>query len=179
MAKDVELNVIAKTTPGFTGADLENLLNEAALLSVRNGKKEVDMEELRRAFVKVGVGTEKKSRVISNKEKNITAYHEAGHAILHELLSELDPVHIISIIPTGRAGGYTMPLPGEDLMYLSKKTMEQEIVALLGGRAAEFIVLKDITTGASSDIERSTAMARSMVMKYGMSDSFRSDTIWR
>lgn len=169
-AKDVNLEVVAKTTSGFTGADLENLLNEAALLTARSNKKEIDMEEIQRAFVKVGIGTEKKSRVINEKEKLITAYHEGGHAILFEVLSELDPVHSISIIPTGMAGGYTMPLPGEDKMYLSKKTMEQEIISFLGGRAAEYIVFDDVTTGASNDIERATAMARSMVMKYGMSD---------
>lgn len=170
LAKDVDLEVVAKTTSGFTGADLENLLNEAALLSARVGKKEIDMEEIQKAFVKVGIGTEKKSRVIKEKEKLITAYHEGGHAILFELLSELDPVHSISIIPTGMAGGYTMPLPGDDKMYVTKKTMEQEIISFLGGRAAELIVLKDVTTGASNDIERATLMARNMVMKYGMSD---------
>lgn len=170
IADDVDLRVIAQTTSGFTGADLENLLNEAALLSARENKKSIDMVEIRKAFVKVGIGTEKKSRVISDKEKRITAYHESGHAILHELLSELDPVHSISIIPTGMAGGYTMPLPGEDKMYMSKMYMEQEIVALLGGRAAEYIIIGDVTTGASNDIERATATARNMVTKYGMSD---------
>lgn len=170
IGEDVDLQVIAQTTSGFTGADLENLLNEAALLSARSNKKEIDMEELRLAFVKVGLGTEKKSRVISEKERTITAYHEAGHAIIHEILEELYSVHIISIIPTGRAGGYTMPLPGEDKSYISKKNMEQEIVALLGGRAAEELVLNDITTGASNDIERATAIARGMVTRYGMSN---------
>lgn len=166
----VDLKVVAQTTAGFTGADLENLLNEAALLSARHGKKAIDMEELQKAFVKVGIGTEKKSRVISQKEKLITAYHEGGHAILFEVLSELDPVHSISIIPTGMAGGYTMPLPGEDRMYVTKLQMEQEIISFLGGRAAELIVMKDVTTGASNDIERATALARNMVTKYGMSD---------
>lgn len=169
-ADDVDLNVVAKTTSGFTGADLENLLNEAALLSARHGKKKIDMSEIQQAFIKVGIGTEKKSRIISEKEKRITAYHESGHAILFEVLSELDPVHSISIIPTGMAGGYTMPLPGEDKMYITKKSMEQEIISFLGGRAAEYIIFKDVTTGASNDIKRATAMARSMVMKYGMSD---------
>ena len=169
-APDVDLSIVAKTTAGFTGADLENLLNEAALLSARNGKKAIDMEEIQKAFIKVGVGMEKKNRVISPKEKLVTAYHESGHAILFEVLSELDPVHSISIIPTGFAGGYTMPLPGEDRMYVTKKHMEQEIISLLGGRAAEYIVLKDVTTGASNDIERATAIARNMVTKYGMSD---------
>ncbi len=169
-AEDVDLSVVAKTTAGFTGADLENLLNESALMTARDGKKQIDMEEIQKAFIKIGVGTEKKNRVIKPKEKLVTAYHEAGHAILFEVLSELDPVHSISIIPTGFAGGYTMPLPGEDKMYATKKSMEQEIVSLLGGRAAEFIVLKDVTTGASNDIERATAIARNMVTKYGMSD---------
>ena len=170
LSPDVDLKVIAQTTAGFTGADLANLLNEAALLAARGNKKSIDMEELQRAFIKVGIGMEKKTKVISEKEKNITAYHESGHAILFEVLSELDPVHSISIIPTGMAGGYTMPLPGEDKMYMTKLQMEQEIISFLGGRAAEFIVLKDVTTGASNDIERATALARSMVTKYGMSD---------
>jgi len=170
IADDVDLGVIAHSTSGFTPADLENLLNEAALLAARVGKTKIDMEELRKAFVKVGVGAEKKSKVISEKDKIMTAYHEGGHAIIFEMLPELDPVHIISIIPTGMAGGYTMPMPGEDKSYLSKKFMEQRIVALLGGRAAEELIMNDITTGASNDIERATGMARSMVTKYGMSD---------
>lgn len=171
-ADDVSFEVVAKTTAGFTGADLENLLNEAALLTAKAGKKKIDMEEIQKAFVKVGIGTEKKSRIISEKEKLITAYHESGHAILFEVLEKCDPVHSVSIIPTGMAGGYTMPLPGEDKMYMTKGEMEDEIISFLGGRAAEEIVLKDVTTGASNDIERATAMARSMVMKYGMSDKF-------
>ena len=170
LAPEVDLKVIAQTTAGFTGADLANLLNEAALLTARDGKKQIDMEEIQKALIKIGVGTEKKTRVISEKEKYITAYHEGGHAILFEVLSELDPVHSISIIPTGMAGGYTMPLPGEDKMYMTKMMMEQEIVSLLGGRAAEELVIKDITTGASNDIERATALARSMVTQYGMSE---------
>lgn len=170
LADEVDLKVVAQTTAGFTGADLANLLNEAALLTARHEKKAIDMEELQKALIKIGVGTEKKTRVISEKEKYITAYHESGHAILFEVLSELDPVHSISIIPTGMAGGYTMPLPGEDRMYRTKLYMEQEIVSLLGGRAAEAIVIKDVTTGASNDIERATAMARSMVTQYGMSE---------
>lgn len=172
LSDDVDLNVVAKTTSGFTGADLENLLNEAALLTARAGKKKIDMKEIQAAFVKVGIGTEKKSRVISEKEKLITAYHESGHAILFEKLEKCDPVHSVSIIPTGMAGGYTMPLPGEDKMYVTKGQMYDEIISFLGGRAAEEIVLKDITTGASNDIERATAMARNMVMKYGMSEKF-------
>ena len=170
MASEVDLKVVAQTTAGFTGADLANLLNEAALLTARDGKKKIDMEEIQKALIKIGLGTEKKTRVISEKEKYITAYHEGGHAILFEVLSELDPVHSISIIPTGMAGGYTMPLPGEDRMYMTKMMMEQEIISLLGGRAAEELVIKDITTGASNDIERATSMARDMVTKYGMSE---------
>lgn len=168
--QEVDLKVVAQTTAGMTGADLSNLLNEAALLSARDGKKTITMEFIQRALIKIGVGTEKKTRVISEKEKYITAYHESGHAILFEVLSELDPVHSISIIPTGMAGGYTMPLPGEDKMYMTKLYMEQEIISLLGGRAAEALVIKDVTTGASNDIERATAMARGMVTQYGMSD---------
>ena len=170
MASEVDLKVVAQTTAGFTGADLANLLNEAALLTARDGKKKIDMAEIQKALIKIGVGTEKKTRVISEKEKYITAYHEGGHAILFEVLSELDPVHSISIIPTGMAGGYTMPLPGEDRMYMTKMMMEQEIISLLGGRAAEELVIKDITTGASNDIERATSMARDMVPKYGLSE---------
>ena len=171
-AKEVDFEIVAKTTAGFTGADLENLLNEAALHTARDGKKEIDMEEIQKAFVKVGIGTEKKSRIISEKEKLITAYHESGHAILFEVLEKCDPVHSVSIIPTGMAGGYTMPLPGEDRMYMTKGQMQDEIISFLGGRAAEELVLKDVTTGASNDIERATALVRSMVMKYGMSDKF-------
>lgn len=172
LADDVDLNVVAKTTSGFTGADLENLLNEAALLTARSGKKKIDMQEIQQAFVKVGIGTEKKSRIISEKEKLITAYHESGHAILFEKLEKCDPVHSVSIIPTGMAGGYTMPLPGEDKMYITKGQMQHEIISFLGGRAAEEIVIKDVTTGASNDIERATAIVRSMIMKYGMSEKF-------
>ncbi len=167
---NVDLRVIAQTTPGFTGADLENLMNESALLTARENKRAIDMDEIQKALIKITVGTEKKSYVVSSKERRITAYHEAGHAIIHEVLSEIDPVHSISIIPTGRAGGYTMSLPGEDTMYLTKTAMHQEIVALLGGRAAEEIIIGDITTGASNDIERATKIARNMVTKYGMSD---------
>lgn len=170
LQEDVDLRVVAQTTPGFTGADLENLMNESALLTARENKRAIDMEEVQRALIKISVGTEKKSHVVSGKERRITAYHEAGHAVLHEVLDEIDPVHSISIIPTGRAGGYTMPLPGEDTMYVTKTWMHQEIVALLGGRAAEEIVIGDITTGASNDIERATNIARNMVTKYGMSD---------
>jgi cell division protease FtsH len=171
LSRHVDMRVVAQTTAGFTPADLENLLNEAALLAARHSKKEIDMDDLRKAFVKVGIGTEKKSRVISEKERRITAYHEAGHAILFEVLSEIDPTYMISVIPTGMAGGYTMPLPGEERGYITKKYMEQTITSLLGGRAAECIVLQDITTGAANDIERATSIARSMVMKYGMTET--------
>lgn len=170
LGSDVDLSVVAKTTSGFTGADLENLLNEAALLAARENKKEIDMADLRKAFVKVGIGTEKKSRVISEEDKRITAYHEAGHAIIFEVMPKLDPVHIISIIPTGMAGGYTMPLPDDERGYISKEYMKQDLVAFFGGRAAEELIIKDITTGASNDIERATNLARQMVTKYGMSD---------
>ncbi|MCL2620551.1 MAG: ATP-dependent zinc metalloprotease FtsH [Defluviitaleaceae bacterium] len=169
LGKDVDLEAIASLTSGFTGADLENLLNEAALLAARDNKTEMDMSDVRRAFIKVAVGTEKKSRVVSKKDKRATAYHEAGHGIAMEALSELDPVHQLSIIPTGMAGGYAMPLPKEEL-YLTKKKMEQKIVMLMAGRAAEFMITNDVTSGASSDIQRATQIARDMVMKYGMSD---------
>ncbi len=170
LSDDVNLKETARTTAGFTGADLENLINEAAIFAARSDKKVIEQADLRRAFVKVGIGTEKKSRVISDKEKKITAYHEAGHAIIHHVLPEIDSVHSISIIPTGMAGGYTMPLPGEDQMYMTKSKMLCEIAALLGGRAAEKLILDDITTGASNDIERATGIARDMVVRYGMSD---------
>ena len=170
LSDNVNLQEVAQTTAGFTGADLENLVNEAAIYAAREDKKVIEQEHMRQAFIKVGIGTEKRSRVISEKEKRITAYHEAGHAIIHHVLEEIDSVHSISIIPTGFAGGYTMPLPKADQMYLTKKKMEQEIVALLGGRAAEQLVLDDVTTGASNDIERATGIARNMVVRYGMSD---------
>ena len=170
VGKSVDLKVVAQTTAGATPADLENLVNEAALLAARDNKTEIEMEHFRKAFIKMGIGTEKKSRVISEKERRITAYHEAGHALLFEVLEEKDPTYIVSIIPTGRAGGYAMPLPGEnDESYRTKRRMEQDIIASLGGRAAEEIVLDDITTGASADIQNVTAVARAMVTKYGMS----------
>lgn len=164
----VDLEEVAKTTSGFTGAQLENLLNEAAIISAKAGKQTISMEEIRKAFIKVGVGTEKKSRVISLEERSITAYHEAGHAIVTEMLNLMDSVHIISIIPTGGAGGYTMHLP-VDKGYFSKNYLMQEIMVLFGGRIAEEIIFGDITTGASSDIERASKIARGMVTKYGMS----------
>ena len=170
LGEDVDLEAVARTTSGFTPADLENLMNEAAIYAARSSRKFIAMEDIQRAFVKVGIGTEKKSRVISEKEKNITAYHEAGHAVIQQVLPLLDPVHSISIIPTGMAGGYTMFLSEDDTMYLSKKQMEQEIVSLLGGRVAEELKIGDVTTGASNDIERASGMARAMVTKYGMSD---------
>ncbi|MGL6173479.1 MAG: ATP-dependent zinc metalloprotease FtsH [Cellulosilyticaceae bacterium] len=168
--EEVDLKVIARTTAGFTGADLANLMNEAALLTARHNKRAIDMEEVQKAFIKITVGTEKKSHLVSDKEKRITAYHEVGHALIHEVLPNLDPVHSVSIIPTGFAGGYTMPLPTEDKMYMTKSRMINEIISLLGGRAAEQIVFGDITTGASNDIERATQIARDMVTKYGMSE---------
>ena len=171
IAPDVSFKTVAQTTAGFTPADLENLLNESALLAARENKLTIDMESVRKAFIKMGIGTEKKSRVISEKERRMTAYHEAGHAICHEILPELDSTYMVSVIPTGQAGGYVMPLPGEDRFTMSKSYMEQYIVSLLGGRAAEALVLKDITTGASNDIERATNMARNMVMKFGMSET--------
>ena len=170
LGEDVDLKVVAQSTPGFTPADLENLMNEAAIFAARAERRFIIMEDIQKAVIKVGVGTEKKSRVISQREKNITAVHEAGHAILQHVLPELDPVHSISIIPTGMAGGYTMHLPGEDTMFITKKKMEMEIVSLLGGRVAEEMEIGDVTTGASNDIQRATAMARNMVMKYGMSE---------
>ncbi|MBC7961255.1 MAG: ATP-dependent zinc metalloprotease FtsH, partial [Vallitaleaceae bacterium] len=170
LAEDVNLKELAQTTAGFTGADLENLLNEAAIYAARQNAKIINQSHLRRSFVKVGIGTEKRSRVISNKEKRITAFHEAGHAIIQHALPETNPVHSISIIPTGMAGGYTMSIPEQDEMYMTKKKMEQEIIVLLGGRVAEKLVLDDITTGASNDIERATAISRNMVVRYGMSD---------
>ncbi|WP_278286534.1 ATP-dependent zinc metalloprotease FtsH [Eubacterium sp. OM08-24] len=168
LAPDVKLKTIAKTTAGFTGADLENLLNEAALLAARKNKKAITMDEIEEATIKVVVGAEKKTRVMSDKEKKLTAYHEAGHAICFHELATQDPVHEISIIPRGMAGGYTMPLPSEDKSYNSRTEMLEDIVVCLGGRVAEAIILDDISTGASNDIEKATKTARDMVTKYGM-----------
>lgn len=168
LAPDVNLKTIAKTTAGFTGADLENLLNEAALLAARKDKKAITMDEIKEATVKVVVGAEKKSKVMSEKEKKLTAYHEAGHAILFDKLETQGPVHEISIIPTGMAGGYTMPLPSEDKSYNSRRGMYEDIVVSLGGRVAEELIMDDISTGASNDIEKATKTARAMVTKYGM-----------
>ena len=171
LEKDVDLSVIAKTTAGFTGADLANLLNEAALLAARKSKHLIGMKELEEAMVKVIVGPHKKSKVISDKSKKLTAYHEAGHAVASFFLPGHDEVHQISIIPAGRAGGYTLYLPKEDRDYMSKGDMENELVSLLGGRVAEKLTLDDISTGASNDIQRATDIARSMVTKYGMSEA--------
>ena len=170
LAPDVELRTIAKSTAGFTGADLENLLNEAALLAARKDLKAITMREVEEATIKVVVGTEKKSRVMTDKEKKLTAYHEAGHAIATYFCPTQDPVHQISIIPRGMAGGFTMSLPSEDRSYRSRKEMLEEIVVLLGGRVAESLILEDISTGASNDIERATNLVFSMITKYGMSE---------
>ena len=171
LGEDVDLRQIAKTTAGFTGADLENLLNEAAIEAARQERGFILQADIKSAFIKVGIGAEKKSKVISDKEKKITAYHESGHAILFHVLPDMDPVYTISIIPTGMgAAGYTMPLPDNDEIFNTKGQMLQDTMTLLGGRVAEEIIFGDVTTGASNDIKRATATSRSMVMKYGMSD---------
>ncbi|POP31810.1 ATP-dependent metallopeptidase FtsH/Yme1/Tma family protein [Lactonifactor longoviformis] len=171
LGDDVNLKEIAQTTAGFTGADLENLINEAAILAAKKERAYIVQADLKESFVKVGIGSEKKSRIISEKEKRITAYHEAGHAILFHLLPDVGPVHTISIIPTGMgAAGYTMPLPEKDEMFNTKNQMLQHIVVDLGGRVAEELVFKDVTTGASQDIKQATKLARAMVTKYGMSE---------
>ncbi|WP_300565982.1 ATP-dependent zinc metalloprotease FtsH [uncultured Acetatifactor sp.] len=172
LAEDVDLKQLAQTTAGFTGADLENLMNEAAINAAKKGKGFVAEEDVEKAFVKVGIGAEKKSRVVSDKERRITAYHEAGHAILFHVLPDVGPVYTVSIIPTGAgAAGYTMPLPDKDEMFLTKGQMLQEIMVSLGGRIAEQIIFQDITTGASSDIKKATKVARRMVTRFGMSDN--------
>ena len=171
LEENVDLEEIAKLTAGFTGADLENLTNEAALLAVKRRKKNIGIEELRESITKVSVGPAKKSRVISEADKKLTAYHEAGHAVAMRYLKHSDPVQEISIIPRGMAGGYTMPLPNEDKMYVTKEKLKDKMVELLGGRVAEKLILGDISTGAQNDIERATSIAKSMVMKYGMSDN--------
>jgi len=171
LGEDVDLKEIARTSAGFTGADLENLMNEAAIYAAKAKRAYIMQEDIRRAFIKVGIGEEKKSRIISEKEKKITAYHEAGHAILFHVLPDMGPVHTISVIPTGMgAAGYTMPLPGEDEMFNSKKKMLQNIIVDFGGRVAEELIFGDVTTGASKDIKQATQMARAMVTQYGMSD---------
>ena len=172
LGDDVNLEHIAQTTAGFTGADLENLLNEAAIVAAKEDRKYVCQSDINKAFIKVGIGSEKKSKIISDKEKKITAYHEAGHAILFHVLPEVGPVYTVSIIPTGvGAAGYTMPLPDKDDMFLTKGRMEQDIMVSLGGRIAEEIIFDDITTGASSDIRKATKEARMMVTMYGMSEN--------
>ena len=172
LAEDVDLKQVAQTTAGFTGADLENLLNEAAINAAKKGKGFVAQEDIKKAFVKVGIGAEKKSRIISDEEKRITAYHEAGHAILFHVLPDVGPVYTVSIIPTGGgAAGYTMPLPEKDEMFLTRGRMLQEIMVSLGGRIAEEVIFKDITTGASSDIKKATKVARRMVTRFGMSEN--------
>ncbi|KAJ52748.1 cell division protease FtsH [Clostridium tetanomorphum] len=170
ISPEVKLDVLAKRTPGFTGADLENLMNESALLAVRKDKKEIGMEELEEAVTRVIAGPEKKSRVIDEDDRRLTAYHEAGHAVVMKLLPYADPVHQISIVPRGMAGGYTMHLPEKDSSYMSRSKLEDEIVGLLGGRVAEKLIIGDISTGAKNDIERATTIARKMVMDYGMSE---------
>ena len=171
LAEDVDLKKVAQTTAGFTGADLENLLNEASIVAAKENRTYIIQKDIEKAFIKVGLGVEKKSRVISDKEKRITAFHEAGHAILFHVLPDVDPVHMISIIPTGLgAAGYTMPLPEKDEMFLTKSHMLQDIMVSLGGRIAEEIVFNDITTGASNDIQKATKTARNMVTRYGMSE---------
>ena len=169
-AEDVDMKLIAKNTSGFVGADLENLLNEAALLAARQDHKAIEQKDIEDAMVKVTMGPEKRTRVRSDKEKRLVAYHEAGHAVVSKFLPTQDPVHEISIIPRGMAGGYTMYRPSEDKSFISKTEMEEQIISLLGGRVAEEIVIKDISTGASNDIERATAIAKSMITKYGMNE---------
>ncbi len=172
LAEDVDLKQVAQTTAGFTGADLENLMNEAAIQAAKDERAYLTQEDIKKSFIKVGIGAEKKSRIISDKEKKITAYHEAGHAILFHVLPDVGPVYTVSIIPTGvGAAGYTMPLPERDNMFATKSRMMQDIMVSLGGRIAEDMIFGDITTGASSDIKRATKVARSMVTKFGMSEN--------
>ena len=172
LAEDVDLDEVARMTQGFTGADIENLMNESAILAAKQNRQYILMDDIRQSFVKVGIGQEKKSRIVSEKEKKITAYHEAGHAILFHLLPDVGPVHTVSIIPTGMgAAGYTMPMPDEDNMFMTRGEMLQDITVSLGGRVAESLVFDDITTGASSDIKKATQTARDMVVRYGMSES--------
>ncbi len=172
LAEDINLEQVAQTTAGFTGADLENLLNEAAIAAAKEGRAFIKQDDITKSFIKVGIGTEKKSRIVSDKEKRITAYHEAGHAILFHVLPDVGPVYTVSVIPTGvGAGGYTMPLPNKDEMFLTKGKMLQSIMVSLGGRIAEELIFDDITTGASSDIKKATQVARKMVTKFGMSEN--------
>ena len=170
LAKDVKVDVLAKRTPGFTPADIENIMNEAAILTARKKEKQIHMETIEEAITKVMVGVAKKSRVISAKDRKLTAYHEAGHAICMHVLEHVSPVHQVTIIPRGRAGGFTEPLPQEDQMYGTKNEMKETIIMALGGRVAEELIMDDISTGASNDLERVTSIARAMVTKYGMSE---------
>ncbi len=176
LASDVDLSVLAKTTVGFSGADLENLMNEAALAAARKNQSEITMTDLEESIMKVVAGPEKKSRKVPDRARKLTAFHEAGHAVVSKMLPTQDRVHQVSIIPRGRAGGYTLSLPQEDTYYKSKTEMTEEIISLLGGRVAEQLVLKDISTGASNDIERATNIAKSMVTKYGMSEKLGART---
>jgi cell division protease FtsH len=170
LSKEVDLKVLAKRTPGFTGADIENMMNEAAILAARKNAREIDMPEIEEAITRVIAGPEKKSRVITEKDKRLVAFHEAGHAVVAKMLPNADPVHQVSIIPRGQAGGYTLTLPKEDKNYVSRSELEDEITMLLGGRVAEHLILKDISTGASNDLQRASQIARKMVTEYGMSD---------
>lgn len=177
IAEDVELSVLARRTPGFTGADLENLMNEAALLSARRNKKKIEMPELEEAITRVIAGPEKKSRVMTERERRLVAYHEAGHAVVAHLLPTVDPVHEVSIIPRGRAGGYTMILPKEDRFFMGKSELMDQVTHLLGGRVSEELVLNEVSTGAQNDLERATQIARKMVMEYGMSENIGPMTL--
>ena len=171
LADDVDLRRVSQTTSGFTGADLENLMNEAAILAARSDRNFIRQSDIDKAFIKIGIGAEKRSKVVSEKDKRITAYHETGHAILFHVLPEVGPVHTVSIIPTGNgAGGYTMPLPERDDLYMTRRRMLENIMVSLGGRIAEELVFDDITAGASHDIKQATAIARAMVTQYGMSE---------
>ena len=171
LGDDVDLENIARTTAGFTGADLENLMNEAAIWAAKSGRTYIQQQDIQQAFIKVGIGAEKKSRLISDREKRITAYHEAGHALLFHLLPNVGPVHTVSIIPTGMgAAGYTMPLPEKDEMFMTKGKMLDTLMVDLGGRIAEELIIEDITTGASQDIKQATQLAKAMVTQYGMSE---------
>ncbi|MFZ5590947.1 MAG: ATP-dependent zinc metalloprotease FtsH, partial [Bacillota bacterium] len=179
LAPDVDLDVLARRTPGFTGADLANLVNEAALLAARFNKKQIGMDELENSIERVIAGPEKKSKVISDKEKRLVSYHEAGHALVGYVLPNTDPVHKVSIIPRGRAGGYTLLLPKEDRYYMTRSMLLDQVTMLLGGRVAEAVVLKEISTGAQNDLERATEIVRRMVMEYGMSDELGPLTLGR
>jgi len=174
--EDVEVEKLARQTPGFAGADIENLVNEAAILAARSGRKTIMMQDFEEAIQRVSLGPERKSRLMSDEEKRITAYHEAGHALVMRMVPHGDPVYKLSIIPRGMAGGYTMPLPEEDRVYLRRSYLESQLSWLLGGHAAEAIVFEDLTTGSSNDLERATQMARKMITQYGMSESLGPQT---